>query len=383
MARKKRRPVKTKSKFAPTAESAAAEPTDKGQKLKKKKEAKVVTQVKVTPSADEEKKKKEEKKEAEKAKDDTSKDEARASKQAEKEAKAAKKEEEKRLKAEEKERKKAEKEAQKQREKEEKERKKAEKLAMKKQASMESLVAEEDEVVFMPEWDFINMDGLDDADVEEVPSPRFEPAFEEFEVTKENVHTVLTKLRKQVAELLQSEADLQAQAVDLAAKLDRVKLHNLMVASTDTSASMQRSASSRNVHHGDTASLEADSTPSESSGDNVGANTVFRAGWVYKEGALNKSFKRRFFVMYGSRIDYYVNPRDSPKGSIVFDNTVTVSPAELRQGMSTECLEIGKFYFLLSFVFCCYLCRSGMWFFLLHFRLSALFCCIIFIFIIL
>ncbi len=57
---------------------------------------------------------------------------------------------------------------------------------------------------------------------------------------------------------------------------------------------------------------------------------VFKVGWMFKEGSTIRNWKRRFFVLYGDRIEYFKGPHaDKPKGSIELQ-TCTISPVQKR-----------------------------------------------------
>lgn len=67
---------------------------------------------------------------------------------------------------------------------------------------------------------------------------------------------------------------------------------------------------------------------------------VFRVGWMWKEGGVVKSWKRRLFVLYESEIEYYARATDEkPKGVISLQNC-TVSPVENRAGVTKPCMEL-------------------------------------------
>jgi hypothetical protein len=68
-------------------------------------------------------------------------------------------------------------------------------------------------------------------------------------------------------------------------------------------------------------------------------DAVFKAGWVEKEGFNVRSWRRRFFVLYADRIDYYEDVRQSPKGSIQLE-TCAISGLKTHAGTSRPCLEL-------------------------------------------
>jgi len=72
----------------------------------------------------------------------------------------------------------------------------------------------------------------------------------------------------------------------------------------------------------------------------LGVDKIFRSGWMYKEGGLVRSWKRRLFILYSNSIEYYTSVTDeSPKGVITLD-TCTISPVQSRDGVDKPCMEL-------------------------------------------
>jgi hypothetical protein len=59
---------------------------------------------------------------------------------------------------------------------------------------------------------------------------------------------------------------------------------------------------------------------------------IVKEGWLTKEGAVRKSWRRRWFILYDSRIlSYYTNERllSSPKGNIDISTATAIVPRYL------------------------------------------------------
>ncbi|XP_062515762.1 RAC family serine/threonine-protein kinase homolog [Corticium candelabrum] len=60
--------------------------------------------------------------------------------------------------------------------------------------------------------------------------------------------------------------------------------------------------------------------------------SIIKEGWMTKEGAVRKSWRRRWFILYDSRIlSYYANERllSSPKGTVDMAIATAVVPKHL------------------------------------------------------
>ena len=71
---------------------------------------------------------------------------------------------------------------------------------------------------------------------------------------------------------------------------------------------------------------------------------VFWSGLLMKEGAIRKSWKERFFVVYADRMEYYEkqdDPKAAPKGTIhLAHGECTLSPISKREGVKEACIEL-------------------------------------------
>ena len=45
------------------------------------------------------------------------------------------------------------------------------------------------------------------------------------------------------------------------------------------------------------------------------AGSIAHKGWLYKEGELNKEFRRRFFALSGTHVAYFKDEADVAKGA--------------------------------------------------------------------
>eukprot|EP00455_Lapot_gusevi_P003117 TRINITY_DN11291_c0_g1_i2.p1 TRINITY_DN11291_c0_g1~~TRINITY_DN11291_c0_g1_i2.p1 ORF type:complete len:479 (-),score=81.73 TRINITY_DN11291_c0_g1_i2:116-1552(-) len=69
-------------------------------------------------------------------------------------------------------------------------------------------------------------------------------------------------------------------------------------------------------------------------------NRISKQGWVYKEGSVVRNWKKRWFVLWDDRIDYYSRREDAePKGTIQLE-TCEISPVMARAGVERDCLEL-------------------------------------------